>query len=44
MLSCELVDVLSDDDIGHYEQWLWGEPEHYQHLLAIISKYALPVN
>lgn len=44
MISCELIDILSDDDIGYYEQWLWGDPEHYQQRLAIISKYPLPAN
>ncbi|MEI2263789.1 hypothetical protein [Erwinia sp. CGal63] len=43
MISCELNEIKSDDDVGHYEQWLWGDLRHYQHRLAIISKLPLPV-
>lgn len=42
MITCELNKIFSDDDVGRYEQWLWGEPEHYQQRLAIISKIQLP--
>ncbi|ECJ2279237.1 hypothetical protein FNI37_22415 [Salmonella enterica subsp. diarizonae] len=42
MISCELNEISSDDDVGRYEQWLWGDPEHYQQRLAIISKLKLP--
>ncbi len=42
MISCELHNIASEDDVGRYEQWLWGDPEHYQQRLAIISKFELP--
>lgn len=42
MVTCELNEIKSEDDVGHYEQWLWGDPEHYQNRLAIISRYQLP--
>lgn len=41
MISCELRQIKTDDDIGHQEQWLWGDPEHYQNKLAIITKIEL---
>lgn len=44
MMTCELFGIQSDDDVGRYEQWLWGDPEHYQQRLAIISKHSLPAN
>lgn len=43
MISCELREIKTEDEIGKQEQWLWGDPEHYQNRLAIISKVALPV-
>ncbi|RAT16176.1 MULTISPECIES: hypothetical protein [Lonsdalea] len=42
MISCVINEIKSDDDVGRYEQWLWGDPEHYQNRLAIISKLELP--
>ncbi|CNK96235.1 hypothetical protein ACULTK_004526 [Yersinia enterocolitica] len=42
MLTCELHEIKTDNDVGRYEQWLWGDPEHYQNRLAIISKLKLP--
>lgn len=42
MISCELNEISSEDDVGRYEQWLWGDPEHHQQRLAIISKLKLP--
>lgn len=42
MITCELHQVATDDEVGRYEQWLWGDPEHYQNRLAIISKVKLP--
>ncbi|CCP03104.1 hypothetical protein BN439_2044 [Erwinia amylovora Ea644] len=42
MQSCELHEIKTDDEVGHYEQWLWGDPGHYQNRLAIISKLKLP--
>ncbi|WP_380179296.1 hypothetical protein [Kalamiella sp. sgz302252] len=44
MLSCELNQIRSEEEVGHYEQWLWGDINHYQNRLAIISKLALPVS
>lgn len=44
MISCELHEIKTDDAVGHYEQWLWGDPEHYQNRLAIISKLELPTD
>jgi len=43
MITCEINEIKSDDEVGHYEQWLWGDPEHYQQRLAIISKLELPL-
>jgi hypothetical protein len=43
MVTCELKEIKNDDDVGRYEQWLWGDPDHYQNRLAIISKLKLPV-
>jgi len=43
IISCELRTITTEDDIGRQEQWLWGDPEHYQNRLAIISKIGLPV-
>lgn len=42
MTTCELHEIRTDNEVGHYEQWLWGDPEHYQNRLAIISKLKLP--
>lgn len=43
MITCELHAISNDDQVGQYERWLWGDPAHYQHRLAIISKHALPI-
>ncbi|OCQ54162.1 hypothetical protein Ppb6_00473 [Photorhabdus australis subsp. thailandensis] len=43
MITCELRKIQSEDDIGYQEVWLWGDPDHYQHRLAIISKNELPI-
>lgn len=42
MMSGELHEMLTEDDVGHYEAWLWGDLDHYQNRLAIISKNKLP--
>lgn len=42
MMSCELHKLINDDDVGRYETWLWGDLEHFQNRLAIISKNVLP--
>ncbi|UWS30973.1 hypothetical protein [Erwinia pyrifoliae] len=41
MLTCELHEIKTDDEVGHYEQWLWGDPAHYKNRLAIISTLEL---
>ncbi|OTA19759.1 phage protein [Xenorhabdus beddingii] len=43
MVSCELRKILTQDDVSRQEVWLWGDPEHHQNRLAIISKYELPI-
>ncbi|WP_445374555.1 hypothetical protein ACSLVK_21710 [Photorhabdus tasmaniensis] len=43
MITCELHKILSDEEIASKESWLWGDPEHYQNRLAIISKNELPI-
>jgi hypothetical protein len=42
MISGELRKILSEDDVGRQETWLWGDPEHHETRLAIISKRELP--
>ncbi|MDE9434370.1 hypothetical protein KKI95_00005 [Xenorhabdus bovienii] len=42
MVTCELRRILTEDDVGRQESWLWGNLEHYQNRLAIISKSELP--
>ncbi|EXU76870.1 hypothetical protein [Erwinia mallotivora] len=44
MISCDLHVMRSDDDVGRYEQWLWGDPQQHQNRLAIISKLPLPAS
>nr|WP_246757874.1 hypothetical protein [Erwinia phyllosphaerae] len=44
MITCELNEMKPDSDVGHYEQWLWGDVNHYQNRLAIISTRSLPVS
>ncbi|RAW93953.1 MULTISPECIES: hypothetical protein [unclassified Photorhabdus] len=43
MITCELRKILTQDDVSRQEMWLWGDPEHYQNRLAIISKNELPI-
>ncbi|MDC9612577.1 hypothetical protein PSI19_01515 [Xenorhabdus khoisanae] len=43
MITCELRKILTQDDVSHQEIWLWGDPEHHQNRLAIISKNELPI-
>ncbi|KAA1181283.1 hypothetical protein [Photorhabdus heterorhabditis] len=43
MITCELHKILSDKEIASKESWLWGDPEHHQNRLAIISKSELPI-
>ncbi|BET97287.1 hypothetical protein [Xenorhabdus taiwanensis] len=43
MITCELRKILTQDDVSRQEMWLWGDPEHHQNRLAIISKSELPM-
>ncbi|MDE1492817.1 hypothetical protein [Xenorhabdus bovienii] len=43
MITCELRKILTQDDVSRQEMWLWGDPEHHQNRLAIISKSELPI-
>ncbi|QTL40605.1 hypothetical protein HGO23_04240 [Xenorhabdus budapestensis] len=43
MITCELRKVETQDDVSRQEMWLWGDPEHHQNRLAIISKNELPI-
>ncbi|MDM4500038.1 hypothetical protein [Klebsiella oxytoca] len=43
MLTCELREMRSETDLGDGESWLWGDLDHYQNRLAIISKHPIPV-
>ena len=43
VMSGELHPVQEKGDIGNYHTCLWGDADHYQHRLAIISKLRLPV-
>ncbi|CDG16504.1 hypothetical protein [Xenorhabdus doucetiae] len=43
MITCELRKILTQDDVSRQERWLWGDPEHHQNRLAIISKNELPI-
>ncbi|MGJ0639017.1 hypothetical protein [Xenorhabdus bovienii] len=43
MVTCELRRILTEDDVGRQESWLWGNPEYYQNRLAVISKSELPI-
>ncbi|NHB63433.1 hypothetical protein [Photorhabdus sp. RW14-46] len=43
MITCELRKILTQNDVSRQESWLWGDPEHHQNRLAIISKSELPI-
>ncbi|HBT4785508.1 TPA: hypothetical protein MB364_000808 [Klebsiella variicola subsp. variicola] len=43
MLSCELRPLTTERELELGETWLWGDAEHYQNRLAIISRSPLPV-
>ncbi|TDB44107.1 hypothetical protein [Photorhabdus luminescens] len=43
MITCELRKILTQNDVSRQESWLWGDPEHHQNRLAIISKNELPI-
>lgn len=42
VMSGELKTIGAESDVGKYQTWLWGDADHYQHRLAIISKVQLP--
>ncbi|MFS7358972.1 hypothetical protein [Rahnella inusitata] len=42
MMSGEIRKISSEDDVGVQETWLWGDPDHHETRLAIISKVELP--
>ncbi|MBS9434161.1 hypothetical protein [Photorhabdus hainanensis] len=43
MTTCELRKILTQNDVSRQESWLWGDSEHRQNRLAIISKSELPI-
>lgn len=43
MMTCELRHLTNEIELEKGETWLWGDLEHYQNRLAIISKFSLPV-
>ncbi|MBS9424435.1 hypothetical protein [Photorhabdus caribbeanensis] len=42
VMTCELKNILVEDDISKEQSWLWGNAEYYMDRLAIISKIKLP--
>ncbi|MGR7464245.1 hypothetical protein ACU60T_23915 [Klebsiella aerogenes] len=44
MISCELRRVTGSNEIGQITNWLWGDDDHYQNRLAIISVLPLPIH
>lgn len=42
MMTCELIEMRNEIELEKGETWLWGDAEHYQNRLAIISKNKLP--
>ncbi|ETS30894.1 hypothetical protein BB987_02815 [Photorhabdus temperata] len=42
VMTCELRNILTEDDVGKEQSWLWGDAEYYMDRLAIISKIKLP--
>ncbi|MCW2480891.1 hypothetical protein [Candidatus Symbiopectobacterium sp. NZEC135] len=43
MITCELREMTNEAELERGETWLWGEIDHFQNRLAIISKFKLPV-
>ncbi|HFW4799507.1 TPA: hypothetical protein ACIBS5_005034 [Salmonella enterica subsp. diarizonae serovar 60-67:z35:-] len=43
MMTCELIEMHNEAELEKGETWLWGDAEHYQDRLAIISKNKLPL-
>ncbi|MCJ8601076.1 hypothetical protein MWH03_00580 [Klebsiella pneumoniae] len=44
MITCELRHVSDEASLGSSLEWLWGDEEHHQDRLAIISVLPLPRN
>lgn len=44
MISCELRPITAPEEINESVFWLWGDEEHHQNRLAIISVLPLPNN
>ncbi|MHA0875756.1 hypothetical protein [Enterobacter pasteurii] len=44
MITCEMRPIVKDSDIGDQVNWLWGDEEHHQNRLAIISKFPLSIS
>lgn len=42
MMTCELREMRNEAELEKGDAWLWGDIEHFQNRLAIISKYKLP--
>lgn len=42
MMTCELFEMSTEGELEKGETWLWGNIEHYQNRLAIISKNVVP--
>ena len=42
VIECKLIPLTNEYELEKGETWLWGEPEHFQERLAIISKFSLP--
>lgn len=42
MISCELRQIETPEQIGQVTEWLWGDDDNYQNRLAIISVMPLP--
>ncbi|AYC20058.1 hypothetical protein DZA65_03183 [Dickeya dianthicola] len=43
MITCELREMKNESDLEKGETWLWGDKDHFQNRLAIISKHELPI-
>ncbi|KAB7676579.1 hypothetical protein [Plesiomonas shigelloides] len=44
MITCELRELKNETELEQGNTWLWGDAEHFQDRLAIISKHKLPVD
>lgn len=43
MITCELREMKTERELEDGGTWLWGDLDHYQDRLAIISKHKLPL-